>query len=243
MIATTGNYYTVLNKPHFKRYKIEIAGVEYQEASIIAMSMPTVGLFQSFGIGNCVARQLELQVLPEGEIPRQAKITVYVQLVGIGTGTITSWVPQGVFYIASRRKDKISGALTITAYDAMLKAEETWLTADYAEVDWPMTDEEAAADIAARMGLVLDSRNVYANKYPIDFPVDEYGDMTMREVLSGIAVSNAGNWVISIEQNPTTLVISDTLRLIPAAQIDEDTNYLATEDGEHIMIGGVKILV
>ena len=66
----------------------------------------------------------------------------------------------------------------------------------------------------------------------MDYPVDENGDMTMREVLSGIAISNAGNWVITLEGK---------LLLIKITDIPPETNYLITEDGDAITFGGVRI--
>ena len=87
------------------------------------------GIFSDPGIGNCTSRQIELEVLPVGTIPRQAKIQVFVRLVyGVQS---SEWIPKGEFFISKRQKNKLTGSLKITGYDAMLKAEQIWLTADY----------------------------------------------------------------------------------------------------------------
>ena len=58
--------------------------------------------------------------------------------------------------------------------------------------------------------------------------------MTMWNVLCGIAVSNCGSWVITPDGK---------LRLLRFGDIPTETNYLVTESGDAITIGGVKFLV
>lgn len=232
MQPTSDLYKSILQNPaHYKEIKLYIAGVEYGMDSIISCST-SGGIFPTPGIGNCASRQIDLEFFPIDTIPRQAKIQVFVRLV-YGEQS-SEWLPKGVFFISTRKRNKLTGALTITGYDAMLKAEQTWLTADYDTENWPMPQSDAVADIAYRMGVEVDSRTVLSAKYPVAYPIDENGDMTMREVLSGIAVSNAGNWVITD---------AGKLRLICYGDIPAETNYLVTESGDAITFGGVRILV
>ena len=232
-MQTTSNLYKSLlqNPDHEKEIKMVIAGVEYGMNNIVSCST-SGGLFSEPGIGNCASRQIDLEVFPVGTIPRQAKIQAFVRLV-YGEQA-SEWIPKGVFFISTRKRNKLTGTLTITGYDAMLKAEQTWLTSDYDTETWPMTQADALSDIAGRIGVAVDSRTVLSEEYPVEYPVGENGDLTMREVLSGIAVSNAGNWIIT-----------DTgkLRLIGYGDIPNETNLLVTEHGEAILFGGVRIIV
>ena len=232
MHTTSDLYKTLLhNQNHEKEIKLNIAGVEYGMGNIISCST-SGGIFSEPGIGNCTSRQIELEVLPVGTIPRQAKIQVFVRLVyGVQS---SEWIPKGEFFISKRQKNKLTGSLKITGYDAMLKAEQTWLTADYATETWPMPQADAVNDIAYRMGVEVDSRNVLSANFPVEYPVGENGDLTMREVLSGIAVSNCGNWIITDDGK---------LRLIVYGDIPAETNYLIDENGYAILFGGVRILV
>lgn len=233
MVETSELYKSILYNPlHYKETKLEIAGVEYLESEIVSARIPPASLYEKFGIGSCVSHELDIEVFPIGEIPCQAQIKAFVRLV-LGDQT-SEWIPQGVFFVSIRRKNRVTGTLTIVAFDAMLKAEETWLTPDYDTENWPMSQADAVADIAYRMGVEVDSRTVLSDDFPVDYPVDENGDLTMREVLSGIAVSNAGNWVITNEGK---------LRLIGAASLPAETNYLVTNQGQAITFGGVRILV
>ena len=232
MHTTSELYKTILQNPnHTKEIRLNIAGVKYGMGNIISCST-SGGIFSEPGIGNCTSRQIELEVLPIGTIPRQAKIQVFVRLVYADQAS--EWIPKGKFFISKRQKNKMTGSLKITGYDAMLKAEQTWLTDDYATETWPMSQSDAVSDIAGRIGVAVDSRTVLSEEYPVEYPVGENGDLTMREVLSGIAVSNAGNWIITD---------AGKLRLIGYLQIPDETNYLVEEHGDAILFGGVRIIV
>lgn len=232
MHITSELYQSLLRDPlHEKEVKLEIAGTEYNMKDIESVSV-SGGVFSTPGVGNCASRQIDLGIFPKGDIPRQAQIKVFIRLV-LGD-QISEWIPKGVFFFSTRKKDKLTGALKVTGYDSMLKAEQTWLTSDYATENWPMSQADAVADIAYRMGVEVDDRTILSALFPVDYPVDENGDLTMREVLSYIAVSNCGNWVITDEGK---------LRLIGYGDIPEETNYLVTEYGSSITFGGMRILV
>ena len=146
----------------------------------------------------------------------------------------SEWIPKGVFFFSTRKTDRVTGVLGVHGYDAMLKAEETWLDSSYDTETWPMPAATAVADIAARMGVAVDSRTVLNAAFPVQYPVDDEGDMTMREALSRIAVANAGNWIITDEGK---------LLLVGLNSMPKETNYLVTETGSAITFGGVRILV
>lgn len=225
---------TLLASPgHRKEVKLVIAGVTYGEDKIVDGSLRIDGgLYSDFGIGNCCARQIDFEIYPQGTIPRQAQIEVYVRLV-LGE-QVSEWIHKGVFFFSTRKTDRITGVLSVHGYDAMLKAEETWLDSSYDTETWPMPAATAVNDIAARMGVAVDSRTVLDAAFPMQYPVDDEGDMTMREALGRIAVANAGNWIITDEGK---------LLLVGLNSMPEETNYLVTETGSAITFGGVRILV
>lgn len=220
------------NPGHWTEVKLNIAGQEYTQSNIISVSI-SGGLFDSPGIGNVNARQIDMEIIPIGTIPRQAQIQVFARVCV--DNLQSEWIPKGVFFFSTRELDKVSGILTVTGYDAMLKAENVWLNEDYVYDNWPMPQETAVADIAQRMGIEVDSRTVLSDDFPVEYPVDEDGDLTMREALSFIAVSDAGNWIITDEGK---------LRLIRFGDIPEQAGYLVTEYGQPIQFAGeVLILV
>ena len=218
---------------HAVEAKLKIAGVEYGENKIVRKSLMVYGgLYSTFGIGNCCARQIDFEIYPQGTIPRQAQIEVYVRLV-LGE-QVSEWIPKGVFFFSTRKTDRVTGVLNVHGYDAMLKAEETWLDSSYDAETWPMPAATAVADIAQRMGVAVDSRTVLDAAFPMQYPVDDEGDMTMREALGRIAVANAGNWIITDEGE---------LLLVGLNSMPKETNHLVTETGSAITFGGVRILV
>lgn len=232
MQATSTLYQTILADPgHHKEVKVVIAGVEYTQANLIAVRTGG-GLFQTVGIGNAAAREIDMELLPLGSIPRQAKIEVFVRLV---LGELASeWLPKGQFFFSTRQKDQVSGVLTVKGFDAMLKAERPFTDILTGAEDFPMAPATAVDLIAAAMGVDLDGRTVLSTAFPVHYPVDSEGDMTMREVLCRLAVANAGNWVITDAGN---------LLLVPLNSIPEDVSLLVTETGSYITFGGYRIRV
>lgn len=221
------------NPEHAVEAKLRIAGIEYGEDQIVRKSLTVYGgLYSTFGIGNCCARQIDFEIYPQGTIPRQAKIEVYMRLRL--DEQVSEWIPKGVFFFSTRKTDRVTSVLSVHGYDAMLKAEQTWLDSSYDAETWPMPAATAVADIAARMGVAVDSRTVLDAAFPMQYPVDDEGDMTMREALGRIAVANAGNWIITDEGK---------LLLVGLNSMPAETNYLITETGSAITFGGVRILV
>ena len=218
---------------HAVEAKLKIAGVEYGEDQIVRKSLTVYGgLYSTFGIGNCCARQIDFEIYPQGTIPRQAKIEVYMRLRL--DEQVSEWIHKGVFFFSTRKTDRVTSVLSVHGYDAMLKAEQTWLDSSYDAETWPMPVWTAVNDIAARMGVAVDSRTQLNTAFPVQYPVDSEGDMTMREALGRIAVANAGNWIITDEGK---------LLLVGLNSMPAETHHLITETGSAITFGGVRILV
>lgn len=234
MHSVSNLYLSLLaDKNHRVETKLSIAGLEYSQADIVKDSLRVYGgLYSTFGIGNCSARQIDFEIIPKGDIPRQAEIKVYARLVS--GEQVSEWIPKGVFFFSTRKTDRVTGVLSVHGYDSMLKAEQTWLDSSYDAETWPMPVWTAVNDIAARMGVAVDSRTQLNESFPVQYPVDDEGDMTMREALGRIAVANAGNWIITDEGK---------LLLVGLNSMPKETNHLVTETGSAITFGGVRILV
>lgn len=251
MQATTDLYKSILaDSRHLKGHRAFVDGVEFGHSNIImAVEAPQISLQQpplvtgslfpksTPAVGGCVARQLDIILRPKDTIPKMAEIRLETRLVLrdplTGENTQESeWLPKGTFYIDTRKKDKVTGMLMIHAYDAMLKAEGTYLQ-DGDAGDWPRPMPDVVADIAQRMGVSIDARTVINPAYMVGYP----NDLTMREILGYIAAVHAGNWIITD---------AGELYLVPLYNPATDyanLGYLAAEDGSAITFGGVRILV
>lgn len=202
--------------------KAVISGVTYNQDQILSCRVYSQLYEGAFKIGTAPSAQVDLSLLNPGEIPRGAKIELY-----------EGEDPQGIFLIYNRQENE-DGTLDIHGYDYMLKTEQTWLTPDYDNVVFPMSEDSAVNDICQRIGVERDPSLVLNNLFEINYPVGENGDLTMREVLCGIAGANAGSFVISL---------SGKLKLIKVSDAPEDTNYLTDESGYAILFGEVLLVV
>lgn len=206
-----------------REHKFIINGVEYDESSEMGHSV-TGGLFDEFSIGNTKSSVLRLEIYAE-EVPRAAKIQRYVRL--INRDVASEWIPKGVFYCNNRAVD--DGLWQIEAFDAMKKADVPFIaTSDVGQ--WPRMATDVVNEIAERMGVDIDARTVIDSTMQVPYT----NDMTMREVLANIAAAHIGNWVMSD---------SGELWLVPLLSAPSETNFLVTERGSVITIGGVRLLV
>lgn len=231
MQTTSETYKRLLARPHTMEVKAEIAGVTYYGGQLVSVST-SGALYQELSVGNAAARRINMEILPQGEIPKRAEIRLFVRLTD---GTAASeWLPKGVYYFANRLLDWQTGVMTVLGYDAMLKADMTWLDGSYDEVSWPMPAADAVADIAARMGVEVDGRTQLDPRFAVQYPADGEGDLTAREVLQRIAAANAGNWIMTDEGR---------LRLVPLVSMPPETSYLVDGGGDAITFSGTRIEV
>lgn len=145
-------------------------------------------------------------------------------------GLNSEWLPGGVFFVDSRKEDKLTGWAALHGYDAMLNSEAVWWDPSEDAGEWPMPMNEAVADIARIMGVEVEQRIVINPAFKVEYP----NDLTMREVLMNIAVAHTGNWRITAE---------GTLLLVLMG-LPVETNFLVDGiDGGAILFGDVRILV
>lgn len=202
----------------------------YTKNRLISVTTTARAFTDKKTVGNCISQQIKVSMIkPFGYIPRMARMSLYIRLVN--NEEASEWIPRGVFFIDTRSTDKQKGfeILNIHGYDAMLKAE-----ADFppSKLDWPAKDIDVVTDIARFMDVGLDSRtlNVMTEGYLIQNPI-EY---SCREILSFIAASYGGNWIITD---------AGELRLLPWNSQPPETSYLVDQAGNRITFGGVHIIV
>lgn len=211
---------------HYAEVKINIAGVDYGQDKIVSLST-SGGLFAegTLGAGGAVAGEIDLQLYDPGSIPKMAKLIPYYRFVA--GNQVSEWIQKGVYYIDTRSLD--GNVLTIHGFDDMLKAEQVWYPDQ--SLEFPMSMQAAATEIAGLMGVTIDSRTQFNALYQVDYPAN---DWTLRDILRFIAAAHAANWVM------TDL---GQLRMVPIYEIPDTTSYLVDEYGNAITFGGIRILV
>lgn len=217
MHSTSSLWKALLEDPdHYKVMSVRIAGTAYTRDRIESLKV-SGRLFDTPTVGNSVARQIDLTFLPAGEIPRLAKIELFIALTN---GAQTSeQIPKGVFYIDTRTTDTETGWMTIHGFDAILMMEQVY--------NGPSSTADKAMEyIAGRIHTAIDPRTEI-RPYPVP---GADNSMTMRKVANYIAALHGGNWIITDAGN---------LYLMPLAQ---NVPVLGTEAGEAISFGGEFLL-
>lgn len=225
MIATSTLYNSIFAGQHSVEWRITINGTVYGMDKISASvgggnALPHIHrqLFSdnSPATGACVSATFECSIFEASEnVPRMATV---VPSYRIKNDTQTSeWITLGTFYIDTRAFDKATGILTLSCYDRMLVADGVG-GKSYADVTafttWPQSMSDVVTEIATIMGITIDARTSIntGTGYMVNYP----NDLTMREVLSYIAVAHAGCWTITPDNKLRLISITggtDTINL------------------------------
>ena len=179
---------------HFVEYKVEIAGQTYTQTDIYGTPEIASAVFDKFSIGNAPSATLKLTVKPKGTIPQMALVEVYFRLRG--NNISSPWYPKGKYYIDTRKLN-YDGYLSLECFDAMLKAEYTFMESG----SWTSTTALATVQmIATDMGINIESNTTTIltnNPQTIpNVPVVGEDGTTGREMLCSIASMYGGNFVI-----------------------------------------------
>ena len=198
-------------------------------------------------IGKAIAGEIDFQIQkPAVTIPKRAEVVPFVRgLVaeedehGNPIVIESEWIQKGRFFIDTRKQTNDDDGLvilTVHGFDAMMFAED-----DYeSSLSWPAWDYDVVAEIAAQMGVALDSRTVDIMKNGDETSPGTYQlqaapiGYTKREVLGFIASMYVGNFVMSD---------LGELRLLTLLEMPAETNHLIDEHGYAITFGGVEIIV
>ena len=175
---------------HVGELVVTIGDTQYTAADVVSCEIERALLENTMEVGNATAAALTLEINQKGTIAKRAKVVVQYRLA-LGS-TKTSYIPQGTFWINTREAD--GRYLKLTCYDAMLKAQQDYLSDTTAD-DWPKQESDCVAEIAQRIGVELDSRSSIGtgDNHKVSMPVGR----TMRDVLQQIGAANGGNWCIT----------------------------------------------
>ena len=195
MQATSQTYTTLLGQVGSQfEHKVNIAGADYFDSSLLSVITESKVFQDSPTIGGVFSGTCEFSFISNGaSVPRMAKIKPYFRLSNGNTNS--EWVQNGEYYIDTRsvsHNDNGIEVFTAFCYDALMLA-----NADYSNssLTWPATDTAVISEICTKLDITQDSRNasLLNRGYSIPMPVN----LTMRDVLSYIAVMYAGNWIMN----------------------------------------------
>lgn len=238
MLNTNATYKAIVGGDYTTECRVIIedtSGTEHTVGHEGLISIETSeGCFDTFGIGNAVAAEVNLTMLvPKTWTPkRMARMRVHFRVKN-ATQT-SSWYVKGIFYIDTRERTKNlygEDIMIIHGYDRMLMSEQM-----YANVSWTTKrDYEVLQEICTKLPeWTLNSETLtYLQAQPAINISTPYG-FTYREVLQSIAGMRAGNFVIDE---------AGRLKFIPLNSAPAETFYLITPQGNPITIGGDRIVL
>ena len=223
MQTTNAAYQALLAVNHRVEYKTVIAGVTYGMNDKLSIPKISSGLFDQFGVGNAVVGSLDISLVPSGVIPPMSLVEVYFRLTN-GTSS-SDWYPKGKFYIDVRKINK-DGVINLECYDAMLKAEYTFMESG----SWTSTTALATLQmIASDMGVSIEAGTTTLltndSKMVPNVPLIGENGTTGREMLKYIAAMYGGNFIIDEEGSLklVQLVVPDDTHTIGVKTTSLDT--------------------
>lgn len=201
-IVNTDNY-------HYE-FKLVMNGTEYFPEDIMEMSSTTLAMVSSGtipAIGGALAGELEVTLKYSGDdslynVPRMATLTPYIRVVADDGTQSSGWLQMSQYMIDTREVDKASGNFKLHAYDAMLKAEQTYFPS---VTDDSMPSGDVVNEIATLIGVSVNADTLpllSAFSYEIPYYAGQY---TAREMLQYIGVASGGNFYID-NNNELTFV-------------------------------------
>lgn len=228
MQTVTSTFRQIFRQPgHMTEIRAEING-EYYGMTDIYYVQQVLSIFSEDvpAIGCCCSGASKLKIIPHTHIPRMAEINLESRLVSPDGNSSSEWIPMGTYYTDTRSRERNGQRVTLTAYDAMLKADQPYLENSTLS-NWPCADDDVADEIAALMGITVDSRTALAG-YEVPLPEQ---DWTAREVLGWIGAANGGNWIIT-PNNELLLV-----------KLEGITSLLGTDTSHALRLGDSLIVL
>lgn len=201
MQTTPTNWGSIFSAPHKTEYRFVVNGVTYQGDDLKDTPIIKKPLLDKPTIGRCCTASVQFKIYPKGDIPKAATVDAYCRLRSADGNTVTSWLPQGKYYISTRSGKDL---LQLNCLDRMIKAGTTYRDKS-AFTSWPQTMTAIVNEICSIMGVSLDSRTEIktGTSYTVDYPND---DVLISEVLGMIAAAHGGNWIFT-ESGKLRLVI------------------------------------
>lgn len=177
-------------------------------------------------IGNACSSECDITLRESSENwPRMAEYEVKVRVKSEDNSQYSEWLTLGT-YFTDERSYTVSGNLSITGFDGMLKMETSWTDKITPPASWPIT-AKAWCDLIENAGLAeFDARNDINNSVAF---VGLDTTSTIRDKLKDIAAAHGGNFVMTPEGK---------LRLIPF------TNTIIYDTGaiSGIAVAGIAIV-
>lgn len=193
------NYDTIINAGDYSvETKLVIDNVDYNEDSIYSVKTNRqMFTSQNPTVGNAVVGRLDAVIkIPTVTIPQAAEIKPYVRV--FNDSLTSGWLQKGVFYFYQRMINDDAGTMTIIAFDAMFRGNQSYPSS---ALSWDSTHPYAwqvVNEILSFMNVTAEADTLtllQASNYLVQFPAQ----YSLRDVLGSIAAMYGGNFIITNE--------------------------------------------
>lgn len=180
---------------------------------------PSLSVDSGIGIGSANSTECRMTLMEaSANWSRMARFVVQFRICNESNRVQSEWITFGVFYTDERSEDQ-QGNLSIVAYDAMLKMEQSWtdkIPDASLPASWPIT-ARAWANMLHGQGLI-DFENITALDDTVPF-IGLDTTSSIRDVLKSIAAVHGANWMVTA---------SETFKLVAFENItaDQTTRYV-----------------
>lgn len=234
MVHVTSLYKEITNGKYTTEFELEIDGFKYYKDSVISLNINRK-LFANGApsVGGFTSGEIDIVMLkPSEQWSRMAEIKVRHRVTN---GRKTSeFVPDGTFYIDTRKPNMLDHTMTVHGYDSALKAEQLYIQ-NGSKSGWPKSDIAVYDEICKRLDVSADPDTRSSLKgYSVSCPGIDDGALTMREVAKYVAAAECGNFYITADNK---------LRLVRLNSLPESIGYIIKENGSKILVGGKRIRV
>lgn len=202
---------SLLSRNWTYKMRIWIDDVLYDSHNVYSDFKKDFKMFSDgFTLGSCPSGYFEFTARDQNAyIPKNSEVRFEIKISGERGDT--EWFPFGTYFIDNRAHGK--STITFQCYDRMLFAEQNFwdayikVTEDTsAKALRPEMKMSRAVDIICEaLGTTLDPRSQIFN----DTTIKVEADYTCREVLKAIAISNAGNFLMTDEDKLRLLVLAN----------------------------------
>ena len=160
-------YREILEEPdHYKEIR---AVIGLREQTVVNWSI-IASVNESVAVGGTSARQLYLDIIPNGFIADSAPVSISVRLSSKDGKRKSEWIPKGTYLIDTMSTDMETGVMSIFGFDFMMKTEQPFLQDGETASGWPKTPTQVMSRICAAIGVSLDSRTHLNDAFTVPFP-------------------------------------------------------------------------
>lgn len=235
-------YDTIKSGNHTVRVVLEIETVTNGTTEYVELDESKIYSLKTSGsvfpedkpsIGNFCAREIDTVFEPPSgkTIPKQARMRIFTFL---DNGTQQSErIPKGVFFIDTREYNSDKTKMLVHGYDAAIKFDAD---IDETDFEWPVSPVSLLQQLANSVGVTVLLPTdlvtlLLTNIYRVPLTI-----CTKREMVCYIAAAIGCNAIIDDQGRLKFLFLKNDAETL-------DCNYLVTETGNRIVIGGARIIV